>query len=137
MEEKKGFEEEPEEVEEGAPAWMVTFADMVTLLLTFFVLLLSFANTDAQKFKEMLGSLKDAFGSQKEMIGEFEETKPSYFNVKPSIIEEMENEKLSFFREIQHLIKKKKLEGLTDIEMESAGLRLRIRGKALFETASA
>jgi chemotaxis protein MotB len=137
-EDRKSFEEEEsEEAEEGAPAWMVTFADMVTLLLTFFVLLLSFANTDAQKFKEMLGSLKDAFGSQREEIGEFEDKKPEQFNVKPNIIEEIENEKLSFFREIQHLIKKKKLKGLTDIEMEKDGIRLRIRGKALFEIASA
>ncbi|CCO22656.1 OmpA/MotB family protein [Maridesulfovibrio hydrothermalis] len=48
--------------EEGLPPWMATFADMVTLLLCFFVLLLSFANTDLDKFKELLGSVKDAFG---------------------------------------------------------------------------
>ncbi|WP_319763987.1 OmpA family protein [Maridesulfovibrio sp.] len=48
--------------EEGLPPWMATFADMVTLLLCFFVLLLSFANNDLEKFKELLGSLKDAFG---------------------------------------------------------------------------
>lgn len=52
----------------GAPKWLVTFADMVTLLLCFFVLLLSFANTDAIKFKEVLGSMKDAFGVQREVI---------------------------------------------------------------------
>jgi chemotaxis protein MotB len=60
-----------EEVEEGAPAWMATFADMSTLLLTFFILLLSFANMDAQKFREMLGSVKDAFGVQKETFGDY------------------------------------------------------------------
>ncbi|MBI9111694.1 OmpA family protein [Maridesulfovibrio ferrireducens] len=48
--------------EEGLPPWMATFADMVTLLLCFFVLLLSFASNDAEKFKELLGSIKDAFG---------------------------------------------------------------------------
>jgi chemotaxis protein MotB len=41
---------------------------MVTLLLCFFVLLLSFANTDAIKFKEVLGSMKDAFGVQREIL---------------------------------------------------------------------
>lgn len=46
----------------GAPAWMTTFADMVTLLLTFFVLLLSMANMDKVKFSEASGSLKGAFG---------------------------------------------------------------------------
>ena len=48
--------------------WMVTYADMVTLLLCFFVLLLSFANTDTIKFKEVLGSMKDAFGVQQEKL---------------------------------------------------------------------
>lgn len=48
--------------EEGLPPWMATFADMVTLLLCFFVLLLSFANNDLAKFKELLGSIKNAFG---------------------------------------------------------------------------
>lgn len=52
----------------GSPKWLVTFSDMVTLLLCFFVLLLSFANTDAIKFKEVLGSMKDAFGVQREVI---------------------------------------------------------------------
>lgn len=52
----------------GAPKWMVTFSDMVTLLLCFFVLLLSFANTDTIKFKEVLGSMQDAFGVQREVL---------------------------------------------------------------------
>lgn len=52
----------------GAPKWLVTFADMVTLLLCFFVLLLAFANTDMVKFKEVLGSMKEAFGVQREIL---------------------------------------------------------------------
>jgi len=62
------FEDECPKCKKGAPMWLVTFADMVTLLLCFFVLLLSFANTDAIKFKEVLGSMKDAFGVQKERL---------------------------------------------------------------------
>lgn len=49
-------------VEEGLPPWMATFADMVTLLLCFFVLLLSFANQDVEKFRDAMGSIKGAFG---------------------------------------------------------------------------
>jgi chemotaxis protein MotB len=60
-----------EGAEEGPPAWMATFADLAILLLTFFILLLSFANLDAQKFREMLGSVKDAFGVQKQTAGDF------------------------------------------------------------------
>ena len=46
----------------GAPAWMATFADMATLLMAFFVLLLSFAEVNVPKFKQIAGSLKSAFG---------------------------------------------------------------------------
>ena len=42
--------------EEGAPAWMNTYGDMVTLLLTFFVLLFSFSTVDAQKWKAIVES---------------------------------------------------------------------------------
>jgi len=46
----------------GAPAWMVTYSDLVTLLLTFFVLLLSMASMDPVKFTKASSSIKDAFG---------------------------------------------------------------------------
>lgn len=51
------------ECEVGAPAWMVTFADMVTLLLTFFVLLVSMASMDRVKFSAAASSLNKAFGT--------------------------------------------------------------------------
>jgi len=50
----------------GAPAWMVTYSDLVTLLLTFFVLLLSMASMDPVRFTEASSSLKDAFGMHRE-----------------------------------------------------------------------
>ncbi len=52
--------------EEGQPAWLATFADMMSLLMCFFVLLLSFAEVDATRFKKMAESMKDAFGVQRE-----------------------------------------------------------------------
>lgn len=50
----------------GAPAWMVTFADLMSLLVCFFVLIISFSIMDDQKLQVVAGSLKDAFGIQKE-----------------------------------------------------------------------
>ena len=63
--------EEPEEeadcppCKSGAPAWMATFADMATLLMAFFVLLLSFAHMNVPKYKEVSGSMNEKFGVQK------------------------------------------------------------------------
>ena len=48
----------------GIPAWMATFADLMSLLMCFFVLLLSFSEMDAMKFKRLAGSMAQAFGVQ-------------------------------------------------------------------------
>jgi len=52
----------------GVPAWVMTFADLMTLLMCFFVLLLAFSEMDAAKFKQLSGSMKDAFGVQAEVV---------------------------------------------------------------------
>lgn len=51
----------------GLPAWLATFADLMSLLMCFFVLLLSFAEVDAVRFRKMADSMKDAFGVQQEI----------------------------------------------------------------------
>lgn len=51
----------------GLPPWMGTFADLMSLLMCFFVLLLSFAEMDAMKFKRLAGSMAQAFGVQTEL----------------------------------------------------------------------
>ena len=51
----------------GVRAWVMTFADLMTLLMCFFVLLLAFSEMDAAKFKQLSGSMKDAFGVQAEI----------------------------------------------------------------------
>ncbi len=58
----------------GTPAWVMTFADLMSLLMCFFVLLLSFATMDVIRFRQMAGSLKNAFGVQTEI--------PAYETVK-------------------------------------------------------
>ena len=63
--EEQEEEECPKCPPKGAPAWMATFADMATLLMAFFVLILSFAEFNVPKFKQISGSLKNAFGVQK------------------------------------------------------------------------
>ena len=61
---KKGMEVK-QIIEEGAPEWVVTFGDLMSLLLCFFVLLLSFSEMDRAKYKEVAGSLSKAFGVQR------------------------------------------------------------------------
>jgi chemotaxis protein MotB len=51
----------------GIPAWVMTFADLMSLLMCFFVLLLSFSEMDALKFKRLAGSMAQAFGVQNQL----------------------------------------------------------------------
>jgi chemotaxis protein MotB len=51
----------------GLPGWVMTFADLMTLLMCFFVLMLSFSEMDVAKFKQLAGSMKEAFGVQAEI----------------------------------------------------------------------
>lgn len=48
----------------NTPPWMVTFADMMALLLTFFILMLSISNTDSAKYKAITDALENSFGPQ-------------------------------------------------------------------------
>ncbi|OPX55775.1 chemotaxis protein MotB [Oceanospirillum multiglobuliferum] len=61
-----------DEVEEcecpaGIPAWVMTFADLMSLLMCFFVLLLSFAEMDVTKFKRLAGEMRNAYGVQRQI----------------------------------------------------------------------
>lgn len=64
--------DEDEDVEAPAPAgmpgWVMTFADLMSLLMCFFVLLLSFSQMDNSKFKKVAGSMEKAFGVQRDVV---------------------------------------------------------------------
>ncbi|MEZ4872124.1 MAG: flagellar motor protein MotB [Bdellovibrionales bacterium] len=63
-------EEEPKKDKGGggAPGWLATFADLMSLLLTFFILLLSFAEMDVTKYKRAIGSIREAFGVETDLL---------------------------------------------------------------------
>ena len=62
---RKAKPKECPKCDKGAPAWMATFADMATLLMAFFVLILSFSEMEDPSITKMLdGTMLDAFGVQ-------------------------------------------------------------------------
>ena len=63
--EKKAPEEEEEDEHEcpqGAPSWVMTFADLVTLLMVFFILLFAMGSIEEEKLKQIKSSMRDALG---------------------------------------------------------------------------
>jgi len=132
------FQEDPEEVDEGAPPWMATFADMATLLMTFFVLMLSFANMDIVEFRTLMGSVRDAFGVQFEQPGDFQARANSPIWISeggspssPSILENSPT-----IQRVRAALRDRDLDDVVEAEMDRRGVALRIRGAILFESGS-
>lgn len=61
-------EDEGDEAKPGAPLWMATFADLMSLLVCFFVLIISMSEIDVIRYKKVAGSMKDAFGVQQDIV---------------------------------------------------------------------
>ena len=139
-----------EECKRGAPAWIMTFADLATLMLTFFVLLLSFANMDIVKFKDMLGSVQDAFGVTKKVKGEFQsvlkgedadkETMPSSADkAKAKADEEKAKEELerqNMSQKIEGAAKEINKSKNIDVSIGAHGVKVRIKGNFFFNPGS-
>jgi chemotaxis protein MotB len=119
----------PKKSAPGAPAWMVTFSDMVTLLLTFFVLLLSMARMDDMKFKEAAGSLRDAFG----VMGggtRSDITKPSVVEFAP--IEDDFN--MRVYKRLVSEQQRLKIDKRIDLVRDRGAVVLRINDSILFDS---
>ena len=120
-------------------AWLATFADTMTLLLTFFVLLYSFSTVDAAKFEQIASSLQSVLTGQ---TG----TSVLDFNMKsgevPLVGEPIEtttssNNKEDIYKKVQDLIKEKKLQGTVSIKSDSRGVIIQLRENIIFQSGKA
>jgi chemotaxis protein MotB len=127
-------QEEPIKKQEGggAPRWMCTFADLMSLLLCFFVLMLSFSSMDNLKFKRVAGSIKDAFGLQKHS-----RMHESPRGQQRRLSRDFQKVPLDVQVMLQEAIQKELDTGIVEIEHSPEGLTLRIKGKAAFDFGSA
>ena len=127
-----------EEVEEGAPAWVVTFGDLMSLLLCFFVLLLSFSEMDRNKYRVVSGSVRNAFGLQRK--------RPVFESPKGQRMIAREFDQAIVISKvkdvIQPIIKEMEMQyedrkELLDIEVEENQVTIRMMGEATFDTGKA
>lgn len=141
----------------GAPAWMATFSDLVTLLLTFFVLLYAMSKTDESKFQSVAGSIRKAFAGNAMKIGETiqlgksPDDSPTMIEsqdpVEPFPIDLLTTEGLLNKHEInresdEDLTKMRKvlsdynLSESVDVYQMSEGVKIRVKDKILFKRGS-
>lgn len=125
--------------EEGLPAWVATFGDLMSLMLTFFVLMLSFANMDIQKYQDMMGSIKDAFGVQvKRKQADYVAFSPSKMERKDVQLDKENRVLLGMVMRLKALIKDdQELRRNVDISPDDQGVLVRVDNSFLFDPGSA
>lgn len=127
--------EEAEQPESGGiPEWMATFADMVTLLLCFFVLMLSFTNQDIANFKMLRGAMRDAFGVQTEV----QATEMPYADEsrKYKTLREQDEHIRQLNTSLEQFVRTENLKSAS-VSMDGAGVMLRVGNGVFFEPGSA
>ena len=128
-----------DQAEEGAPAWVVTFGDLMSLLLCFFVLMLSFSEMDRKKYRVVSGSLKQAFGVQRK-IPVFESPKGQKMiakefdqaiataRIEEEIIDPLRMELKGKFKDLKDHV---------EIEMTEKLVKISLMGQTTFDTGKA
>lgn len=129
----------------GAPAWMATFSDMMTLLLTFFILLYSMSSIDAQKFKEITQSLQsvlsgEASSSIIEMEGPNDELpldNPSYEQEEDDLDPQISESTLEMYSQVKEYVTTEGLQAEVTVSLNKSGVFVNIREAILFDTGEA
>lgn len=118
---------------------MVTFADLMSLLLTFFILVLSFANMDIVRFRDMLGSIQTAFGVQvQRREADYVAFSPSQFERKDMELSKENEEILSMVVQLRTIMENDEtLQKSTGVEADDNGMVLRVDSASMFDRGSA
>ncbi len=124
----------------GAPEWMCTFADMMSLLLCFFVLLFSISSIDNKQYIQAQGSLRGAFGGlpAPHPVENIPDKKSP-----PEMSRPMQKEKRISYaqqelvREMEQKIRSTQLQETIQVTGTEEGITFRLSGDALFDTGSA
>ena len=128
----------------GSPGWMTTFSDLMSLLLTFFILLYSMSTIDAQKFRNITYSLQQALtgmGGTSILDGEdsnemlpIEDTREITENMVGELIPK---EILSMYEKVSSYLIENKLDANVSVKMSAQGVLVNIKDAILFDSGSA
>ena len=120
-------------------AWITTFSDTMTLLLTFFVLLYSFSTVDAAKFEQIASSLQSVLtGETKTTIMDLNIKSGEIPLVgEPVATTTVNTETEDIYEKVQSFIKTQKLEDIVELKSDNRGVIIQLRENILFESGKA
>lgn len=117
-----------ENISRGAPAWMVTYGDLMSLLLTFFVLILSFSSIELRKFQMALGSLKGALG----VLPREQSVMVQWDPVVPQLSDFQRKRIQKVISELRRMVKQSKIDKQVILNATQNGIIIRIDSPILF-----
>lgn len=128
-----------ENAPDGIPEWMLTFSDMMTLLLCFFILLFAFAKNDIEKFRSVMGSIQNAFGVQlKRKDNVFAAYSPSRFEQQNAQDEETTKEMITLKLDLlRNLDIDPDMAKVSEVVVQNKAVVLRIPTAELFRKGTA
>lgn len=127
----------------SSPAWMTTFSDLMTLLLTFFILLYSFSNLDVVKFQSMAKALQSALTGQESVIIFDNDTPPGEIPIEEmnqspeDLSESLSNETREIYETVYNFIEKEGLEAEVTLRADRRGVIIDIKDTILFDSGQA
>ncbi|MBW7996192.1 MAG: flagellar motor protein MotB [Candidatus Glassbacteria bacterium] len=121
------------ECEPGAPAWLTTFSDLMSLLLCFFVLIVSMSSVDPQSFEKASGALQGSLG----ILSEDPSTMELVHIIVPKVSDVDIGEISTAISELQDFVEQQKQQESITVVITSQGIAIRILTPLLFEQGMA
>jgi chemotaxis protein MotB len=143
----EGDSDQSDDGPKGSPPWMATFADLVTLLMCFFVLLFAMSTIQEETFKELVQSLRSALGVQ--TIPEagtreglvMQNARPDESKPQKQSVDEIgtmiQKEIKDIVSDVNELVMFNKLAGMVDVKETEEGAVITISDLILFRTGQA
>lgn len=125
--------------EPSSPAWMLTYSDMVTLLLAFFVLLFTFSSIDARKFEQALLSMRGALGilpSNSSIIRESSDGQAQIRDQRLVIVPDL-RQMVGLENRLRQMLVDNGMAENVDLQIDERGLLIRFRDNVLFDSGRA
>jgi chemotaxis protein MotB len=122
---------------DGRSAWLMSYADLITLILVFFILLLTLSKMKLEKITDTLKSIKVTAGSETQMTSLYEMIDSGRLKEGKMIDQLTGMREVNIYKEFNSLVRRKNLEKDVKATFVEGKLVLRVGGNVLFGTGSA
>lgn len=120
-----------DESKENQDRWLLTYSDMITLLLIFFIVMYTISNINASKFSQIASTLSKTFNGSNYIIGQYS----GQSIVSGTIVKESNLGKIQ--SQLNSFVKDNKLQGMVSDYIDERGLVISLQDALLFDLGSA